>query len=147
MKISINWEKLDLTPAFLYRAIKTSLVLCLVISIFALFYLGPRWALQYFFFALIGTANFWLLSQIGLVLLLRRHNKQAIIMAMIKFPLLYTALLLFCHHLGIEVSSFLLGFNTIFLVIFLKIMGQLLNLWLNSEENRTGSLWNTRKKS
>jgi hypothetical protein len=114
---------------FIHRVMATSAVLAGLSLLFVSVYYDWRFGLGIFIGTAWGIANLHFLTQlVGAVVepgLL--HKRKVVLLALIKFPVLYGAAYLILHFGDLSMLSFLIGFNIIFAVALLKVLGRLLN--------------------
>lgn len=83
---------------------------------------APDWAGQYAAAALFGGVNWFLLTAL-LLAFVERRPLSFFLTAAGKIVNYAWYVFFYLPVLGIEISSFLLGLNTFFLVIFLRLLG------------------------
>ena len=112
---------------FIHRVIKTSLVLAVLVFLFVTVYYSFRFGAGILVGALWGCLNLLFLT--NLITEVFTPGKEVrkgkiILIAVVKFPLLYAAgyVLLWIKYLPAE--SLLIGFTLLFVVMFLKAMGR-----------------------
>jgi hypothetical protein len=110
---------------FLKRTRITALILTAIIGIYATAYVSLLWAVQYAVTSCLSIVNFWLIEKLVVAMLGERNKIKTLIWAVVKLPLLYFVAFLFFHNVGCSISSFLAGFNTIFIVLILKAAGKM----------------------
>jgi hypothetical protein len=110
---------------FINRVIKTTLLLSALVFVFGSFYFNWIYSLGIFTGALWGIANLWFLRQfiVGCITNEDRNPARLALFALIKFPVLYVAGFFLLWLGWFPVSSFVLGFSLIFVVIFFKALG------------------------
>jgi hypothetical protein len=106
------------------RSIRASVIVTALVALYALFLASPAWALAYAVCALWNTVNVYLWHKLLRAFLVDRRKTAALIFAVIKIPLLYAIGALFIKFLSLPFGAFLAGFNTIFIVMALKIFGR-----------------------
>ncbi len=107
---------------FFKRTVVVTLIVTGLIFLYALC-LNWRWALNYAVISLLTTLNFYFLYLILKRLLLESAKAMVIFLVCIKF-FLFTAIgVLFILWFGFNLTAFMAGFNTLFIVIILRVMG------------------------
>ncbi|MFH1687111.1 MAG: hypothetical protein ABIE70_06260 [bacterium] len=115
---------------FLHRTLRTSGIVLLIFLPFGIYYLGFYSALAVFTGGVWGIVNFYLLA--GLVLKIVRpqgpDTRSAIILSLIKFPLLYGAgyCLLASPLPGFTPGRLLAGFSIVMTVMVLKALSRVI---------------------
>ena len=131
MKINPN-SKFDLD--FVDRTLKTSGVVLLISLIFGVYYFGLNPALAFFFGGVWGMVNLLMLKRL-VTLAIRPDGvdlPSVIILALIKFPLLYVAGFFLLKIEQFETIHLVYGFSSVLVVMVLKAAGRVL-LGLDSE--------------
>ncbi len=111
---------------FIYRIIRTSLVVSALCFIFiAVYYLFP-FGLGLFLGTVWGCLNLFFITQLVTeALSLKKPNKFKVwLILLVKFPLLYSAGYALLKIGYFRVESLLAGFTLIFAVTFMKALGQ-----------------------
>lgn len=115
--------------AFIYKSLKISFWLTLLISLFSLYYFGKKFTLG------LVSGSFWSITNFLLFVGLAKtftdisHNKLKIALyAFIKFGLLYITGYLIISSSEISLSGISAGFGIIFAVIFLQAIGMVFTL-------------------
>ncbi len=113
---------------FIGRVIKTSLVVGALIIVFGSYYFDWNYSLGIFIGLLFSCANLWLTMGVirHTVTIEERKRKPIVILAAIKFPVLYFIGYLILRSDIAPVSSLLIGFTLLFGIILLKVLGRLL---------------------
>jgi hypothetical protein len=106
------------------RSVWASLFVIALVSLYALFLASPAWALIYAASALWSTLNVYLWHKLLLAFLINRRKYSAMYLAAIKLPILYIAGFLLLKFFRFSLVPFLAGFNTIFVILALKILGR-----------------------
>ena len=112
---------------FIHRVIRTSLVLAALIFLFVTVYYRFNFGVGILAGTVWGCLNLWFLTQ--LVTEIFSPGKEVkkgkvIIIAVVKFPLLYAAGYSLLGIIHLPPVSLLTGFTLIFLIMFLKAMGR-----------------------
>lgn len=110
---------------FLKRARILALVLTALVGLYGAVSVNLLWAVQYAVTSCLSIANFWLIEKLVLAFFAKRNKIATLMWAMVKFPVLYVIAFLFFRNGGFSVGSFLLGFNTVFIVLILKAIGNM----------------------
>jgi hypothetical protein len=122
---------------FIDRAIRTTGVVLLIFFPFGLYYMGFYPSLAVFSGGIWGILNFMLIT--GLVKAAIRfegaHTPRVIVLALVKFPLLYVS-----GYFLLKISYFqplhlLIGFSSILAIVVLKAVGRLL---VSAKADQTG---------
>jgi hypothetical protein len=113
---------------FINRVIKTTLLLGALVFVFGSFYFDWIFSLGIFVGALWGVTNLWFIRQfiVGYITSADRNAAKLALFAIIKFPILYAAGFVLLYLGWFPVSSFVVGFSLIFVVILFKALGILL---------------------
>ena len=111
---------------FIYRTIKTTLVLAVLVFVVVTIYFNFKTALGILVGAGCGCLNLYFLTNlIKEALSPEKPNKRKIaLIALVKFPLLYLLGYFLLRLKYFSVVSLLSGFTLIFVVIFLKALGR-----------------------
>ena len=113
---------------FLYRSLKTTLILAILITGFSLVYGYHSFAKGFFLAALWSIVNLWFICL--LVRLLFAESKinktKVVLLVLLKFPVLYTAGYIALKFGNLSVYAVLAGFSIVFLVIALKAAGYMI---------------------
>ena len=113
---------------FIYRTIRASAVLACIIFLAVWLYFDFKFGLG----ILIGTAwgclnLFAILLAVKAIIAVEKTKKKVIIFVLfLKFPLIYFIGYLILRFNWFPILSLLIGFTLIFLVMFLKALGQML---------------------
>ncbi len=112
---------------FIHRVVRTSLVLAALIFLFVTVYYQFRFGAGILAGSIWGCLNLWFLTQ--LITEIFSPGKEVkkgrvIIIAVVKFPLLYAVGYSLLGILHLPPVSLLIGFTLIFLVMFLKALGR-----------------------
>jgi hypothetical protein len=119
---------------FIYRVIKTSLILAVLILLFVTVYYEFKFAAGIAAGCVWGCLNLYFLTQLITEIFSpgKEVRKGKVIMiSMVKFPLLYAVGYLLLKTGYFPPLSLICGFTLIFLVIFLKALGR----WILSMNN------------
>jgi hypothetical protein len=130
---------------FIHRVIKTSLVLAVIILLFVTVYYEFKFAAGILVGCIWGCLNLYFLTQLITEIFSpgKEVKKGKVIMiAVVKFPLLYAAGYLLLKTGYFPPLGLLCGFTLIFLVIFLKALGR----WILSMNNDKGARVASEKK-
>lgn len=113
---------------FIHRVIKTSLIVAALIFLFAVFYYRFDYASGIFVGCGWGCVNlFFLINLITETTNLEGVNrKRVLLLVLLKFPLLYVSGYFLLRINYFPVTSLLVGFTLIFLVLLLKALGKIL---------------------
>jgi hypothetical protein len=106
------------------RSVRASLVVTALVGVYGIFLATPAWALAYAACSLWNTSNVYLWHKLLEAFLIDRRKGIALLFAALKMPVLYAAGALFIGRFSVPLGAFLAGFNTIFIVIGLKILGK-----------------------
>jgi hypothetical protein len=111
---------------FLKRIWKTTLVVGLIVFAFTAVYFDMRFAWGLLVGCLWGVANFIALTAVltSFVTPGEVNRRRALILAAIKFPLIYGLGYLILRSEWFEPTSLLVGFSLLFLVTLLKALGR-----------------------
>lgn len=114
---------------FLHRVMATSAVLAGLALLFVSVYYDWRFGLGLFIGTAWGIANLHFLTQLirAIVEPGTLHKRKVILLALVKFPVLYGAAYAILRFGELSMLSFLIGFNILFAVALLKVLGRLLN--------------------
>jgi hypothetical protein len=118
---------------FIHRVIKTSLVLAVIILLFVTVYYEFKFAAGILAGCVWGCLNLYFLTQLITEIFSpgqEVRKGKVIMIAVVKFPLLYAAGYLLLKTGYFPPLSLICGFTLIFLVIFLKALGR----WVLSME-------------
>lgn len=107
---------------FFKRTVVITLIITGLVFLYALCF-NWRWAINYAVISLLTTLNFYFLYLILKRLLLESAKAMAIILLCIKFFLFAAIGFFFILWFGFNITAFLAGFNTLFIVIILRVMG------------------------
>jgi len=102
-----------------------AVALTALVALYGAVYVGLLWGVQYAVTSCLSIVNFWLIEKLVVAMFAERNKIKSLIWAVVKFPLLYFIAFLFFHNVGFSISSFLAGFNTIFIVLILKAAGKM----------------------
>lgn len=123
---------------FIHRVIKTSLVLTALIFLFVTVYYQFRFGAGILAGSVWGCLNLWFLTQLITEIFSpgkEVKKRKVIIIAVVKFPLLYAAGYCLLEIVHLTPVSLLIGFTLIFLVMFLKALGRWI-ISMNKDKNR-----------
>ena len=118
---------------FIHRVIKTSLVLAVLILLFVTVYYDFKFGAGILAGSIWGCLNLYFLTQLITEIFSpgkEAKKRKVVLIAVVKFPLLYAAGYLLLKTSYFPPLSLICGFTLIFLVIFLKALGR----WLLSLE-------------
>jgi len=122
---------------FIRRVIMTSGILGLLALLFISAYYDLRFGLGVFCGTAWGIANIHFLAELiieatnpGIV-----NKKKIALLGIVKFPVLYFAGYILLKYSELSVLSFLIGFTLLFAVAVLKVLGRLLNEWLEKSKS------------
>ena len=131
MKISQN-SKFDLD--FVDRTLKTSGVVLLIALVFGMYYFGINPALAFFFGGVWGMVNLILIKRL-VTFAVRPEGVDVpavVILALVKFPLLYASGFFLLKIEQFETLHLVYGFSSVLAVMVLKAAGRLM-LGLDAE--------------
>jgi hypothetical protein len=125
--------------SFIWRTLKTSGILALIILAFGLYYFETYRILSIFFGMMWGIINlYFLMLLIRVTVRPEGPDKQAAALLMlVKLPLLYLSGYFLITIPRFELTYLVIGFSIIFAVIILKIAGRVL-LGIDDKERRQG---------
>jgi len=109
---------------FLKRCHIFSIVLTIIVGVFFCIYLGWGWARDFVVISFLSQVNFFLLTQFLISFTKREAFWKKLIRFLVKFPLIYFIAYLYFTKISFKIIPFLLGFNMIFLVIMLRMVGR-----------------------
>jgi biotin transporter BioY len=111
---------------FIYRTIKTTLILAALIFVVATIYYDFKIGLGILVGAGWGCLNLYFLTNLiqGALDPEKPNKRKIALIALVKFPLLYLLGYFFLRLKYFSVVSLLSGFTLIFVVIFLKALGR-----------------------
>lgn len=112
---------------FIHRVIKTSLVLVVLILLFVTVYYDFKFGAGILAGSIWGCLNLFFLTQLITEIFSpgkEVKKRKVVLIAVVKFPLLYLAGFLLLKMNYFPPLSLVCGFTLIFLVIFLKAMGR-----------------------
>jgi hypothetical protein len=117
---------------FIRRVMVTTGVLSVLALLFISVYYDWRFGLGVFIGSAWGIANLHFLRELVVTILTTDeiNRKKVVLFALVKFPGLYFAGYLILEFGGLSVLSFLIGFSLLFAVAVLKVLGRVLNEWL-----------------
>jgi len=121
---------------FIRRVMMTSGVLGFLALLFVSAYYDWRFGLGIFCGTAWGIANFHFLAEL-IVTATKPGNpdkKKIALLGIAKFPVLYFAGYVLLKFSELSVLSFLIGFTLIFAVAVLKVLGRLVNEWLEKSK-------------
>jgi hypothetical protein len=112
---------------FIYRTIKTSLILVLILFLFVSVYYNFKFALGIFVGCVWGCLNLYFLSNliVETIKLEKVNRKKILLIVLMKFPLLYLLGYLLLKVKYFSAIALLAGFTLIFVVIALKALGRM----------------------
>jgi hypothetical protein len=113
---------------FIHRVIKTSLIVAALIFLFAVFYYRFDYASGIFVGCGWGCVNLFFLTNLitETTSLEGINRKRVLLLVLLKFPLLYVSGYFLLRIKYFPVTSLLVGFTLIFVVILLKALGKIL---------------------
>ena len=113
---------------FVGRIIRTSLVVGAIVLIFGSFYHDWNYSLGIFIGLLFSCANLWAIMWFvrRTITLEQRKTKSIVLIALVKFPVLYLVGYLILKSEIVPVASLLVGFSLVFVIIVLKVLGRLI---------------------
>ncbi len=113
---------------FLYRSLKASLIVAILVTGFSLIYGYHSFASGFFIAALWNIVNLWFI-----VLLVRllfaggKINKTKVwLLVLLKFPVLYTAGYIALRYGNLPIYAVICGLPLVFLIITLKAAGNVI---------------------
>jgi hypothetical protein len=112
---------------FIHRVIKTSLVLAVLILLFVTVYYDFKFGAGILAGCIWGCLNLYFLTQLITQIFSpgkEVKKRKVVLIAVVKFPLLYLAGFLLLKMNYFPPISLVCGFTLIFLVIFLKALGR-----------------------
>ncbi len=124
---TIAQDNVEIDERFLIRTIAVSLFITILVSLYAAC-VNWRWALEYVVISLLTILNFSLLYLICKQILSQQLGHLLLLLVLMKFVLVVGMGAFFLVTFGFIFSAFLAGFNTLFLVIVLRVLG----LWIFS---------------
>jgi hypothetical protein len=130
---------------FIHRVIKTSLVLAILILLFVTVYYQLKFAAGILAGCIWGCLNLYFLTQLITEIFSpgkEVKKRKVVLIAVVKFPLLYAAGYLLLKTGYFPPLSLICGFTLIFLVIFLKALGR----WILSMNNDNSAKVASEKK-
>ena len=112
---------------FIHRVIKTSLIVAALIFLFTAFYYRFDYASGVFVGCGWGCVNLFFLTNLitETTNLEGVNRKRVLLLVLLKFPLLYVSGYLLLRINYFPVTSLLVGFTLIFVVILLKALGRI----------------------
>jgi len=123
---------------FIYRIIRTSLIVSALSFFFVGVYYSFPFGLGLFLGTVWGCLNLFFITQLVTeAFSLKKPNKSKLILILlVKFPLLYFTgyILLWLKYFPVE--SLLIGFTLIFAVTFFKALGRLILSGISKEEEK-----------
>lgn len=119
---------------FLYRALKTSLVVAILTAGFSLVYGYYSFAKGFFLAALWSIVNLWFICLLARLLFTplekgsspRVNKTKTVLLVLLKFPVLYTVGYIALRYGNLSIYAVLAGFSLVFLVIALKAAGHMI---------------------
>lgn len=110
---------------FFYNSLRWTVTIALLVAVIALGYGHYAWAGRYVVIASWTVVNLLIISEL-LFAVFRDHRKdRALVFLALKMTML-ALLVAFAYYVGLELTSYLAGFNTFFLVIILKSLGRMI---------------------
>lgn len=111
---------------FIHRVIKTSLILGVLIFLFVTFFHKFNYASGIFVGCVWGCLNLYFLTNLVTEATNPKgiRKKRIILLVLFKFPLLYLSGYFLLRMKYFPVTSLLMGFTLVFVVILLKALGQ-----------------------
>lgn len=127
---------------FIYRIIRTSLIISALCSLFVAVYYAFPFGLGLFLGTAWGCLNLFFITQLVVeAFSLKKPNKGKLtLILLVKFPLLYFAGYILLRLKYFPVESLLIGFTLIFLITFLKALGQVVLPSVSREEKKISLL-------
>ncbi|MBI3008808.1 MAG: hypothetical protein HYY56_04780 [Candidatus Omnitrophica bacterium] len=119
---------------FLYRTLKASLVVAILVAGFSLVYGYHSFAKGFFLAALWSIVNLWFICILVSLLFTplekgsspRVNKTKTVLLVLLKFPVLYTAGYIALRYGNLSIYAVLAGFSLVFLVIALKAAGYMI---------------------
>jgi MFS superfamily sulfate permease-like transporter len=113
---------------FIYRTIKTSLILALIILLFVSVYYNFKFALGILVGCMWGCLNLYFLSSliVETIKLEKINRRKVLLIVLVKFPLLYFLGYILLRIKYFSALSLLAGFTLIFVVLALKALGRII---------------------
>lgn len=108
---------------FLRRCQKNATVLTCVFFAMIFVYIGKQQAFDYLVASAASILNIYIISRLTYYALVKRNVPAFLILLSIKLPVLYLLGFFYFKYVSFDFIPFILGFNTIFLVIVLKSIG------------------------
>lgn len=123
---------------FINRIIRTSLIVSALTFLFVAVYRSFAFGLGIFLGTAWGCVNlFFITETVKEAFSLKKPNKgKVLLILLVKFPLLYTAGYFLLRLKYFRAESLLIGFTLIFLITFLKALGQVVLPSFSSEERK-----------
>ena len=119
MSVGYYGKKLN----FWHRVLLASVMTTLLVGLFSSVYYDMTWAARYTAVGLWAVVNFWLLGWAIQLVATRKSLWLLQLLVVLKIPGWYFVGYLIIQYLGFDLSSFLVGFNTFFIVLILKTLG------------------------
>lgn len=119
---SIEQKAETFDERFLIRTIIITLVVTGLIFLYGVSF-NWQWAVIYCVISLLTSANFYLLYLIFKRLLFHQRKGIVLLLIFIKFFGIVGAGILFLVLFGFNLTAFLAGFNTLFLILILRVLG------------------------
>ncbi|MFH0794925.1 MAG: hypothetical protein V2A74_12940 [bacterium] len=110
---------------FFYISLRWTVVIALLVTVIALGYGHYSWAGRYAAIAGWTIVNLLVISELLLAAFRDHRRDKALVFLALKLIML-ALLVAFAYYVGLEITSFLAGFNTFFFVIILKALGRML---------------------
>jgi hypothetical protein len=131
---------------FIHRIIRTSLIVSALAFLFVAVYRNFPFGLGLFLGTAWGCLNLFFITQLVVeAFSLKKPSKVKLsLILLVKFPLLYFAGYILLRLKYFPVESLLIGFTLIFLITFLKALGQVVLFYFSREEKKISPL-NTEK--
>ena len=117
---------------FLYRSLKASLIVAILVTGFSLIYGYRSFASGFFIAALWNIVNLWFIVLLVRLLFVEdRINKIRVgLLILLKFPVLYTAGYIALRYGNLPIYAVICGLPLVFLIITLKAAGNvIMNSW------------------
>lgn len=111
---------------FLNRCQKHCFIITLIFSILIMTRFHWQTAIDFVFISFLSQLNIFLWSKLLSMYIKKIHNYVFFIYIFLKIPFLYIIAYLYFNYINFNIWTFLIGFNTIFVVILLKLTGVIL---------------------
>ena len=123
---------------FLYRSLKASLIVAILVTGFSLIYGYRSFASGFFIAALWNIVNLWFICLLARLLFTpqdegsspRVNKTKTVLLVLLKFPVLYTAGYIALRYGNLPIYAVICGLPLVFLIITLKAAGNvIINSW------------------